>query len=101
MDAACKSKQDSSELIFQLAKTSQATGDLGKVPTLTKLPISLSISPQRFHILRNLHYNITCQWNSTINTGNSVHSLLRELSHCFSMGNSLQPYLGAIPIGGL
>ena len=69
-----KNIQGSSELIFQSAEASQATSDSGKAPTfLTKLPTGLSVSPQQFHILRNLHYNITHQQNSTTNTDNSVH----------------------------
>ena len=39
--------QSSSESIFQSAKASQGTGDLGKAPTLTKLPTGLSVSPQQ------------------------------------------------------
>ena len=75
MDEACKNIQGSSELILQSTKTSQATGDLGKTPTLTKLPTELSVSPQQSCILGNLHYNITHQQNSTINMSNNVHKV--------------------------
>ena len=58
MDGANKDVEGSSKLTSQLVKTSQAAGDLEWVPTLSKLPFGLSISPKEFHILENAYYNI-------------------------------------------
>ena len=67
MDGASKDIQDiKTELISHLVKTSQATGDSEKVPTLPKLPFGIPISPKEFHILKNIYHNITCQQNNTI-----------------------------------
>ena len=60
MDGASKDIQGSSELISQLVKTSQATGDSEKATTLPKLPFGLSISPKEFCILKDKDF-----WHST------------------------------------
>ena len=66
MDGASKDIQGSSELISQLVETSQTAGNSEKVPTVPRLPFGLSVSPKEFHILEDIHYNITCQQKDTI-----------------------------------
>ena len=69
MAEACKSIQESFGVIFQLVKTSQATGRMGKVPTLIILPMGFSLSPKEFSMAKDGDFWHNIQHSCRVNLG--------------------------------
>ena len=67
MAEASKSIQESSGVIFQSVKTSQATGETGKVPTLIKLPMGFSLSPKEFSMVKDRDFWRNIQHSCRVN----------------------------------